>query len=118
MEDKATLIESLFKKTEEYVSTNIELFKLKSIDKSAELVSDLASKTILIIAGLITVMILNFGLAMYIGELVGKTYLGFLILGGAYAVITIMIYLFRNKLIKDPVNDALIIQMLKEKQYE
>ena len=57
MEDKATLIESLFEKAEEYAKTNFDLFKLKAIDKSADVVSSIVAKLAIIIVVLVSAVL-------------------------------------------------------------
>ena len=113
--EEATLIESLFEKAEEYAKTNVDLFKLKAIDKSADVVSSLASKfIILIVVSLITIMV-NIGLALWIGELMGKTYYGFFIVAAFYVLVACMLYIMREQFIKTPVSNSIITQMLKDK---
>ena len=116
MEEKVRLLESLFEKAEVYATTNVDLFKLKAIDKSADVVSSLASRlAFVIIVTLITLMV-NIGLALWIGELLGKSYFGFFIVAGFYILVACILFFFRQQLIKSPVNDSIIIQMLKEKR--
>ena len=115
MEDKTTLIESLFEKAEVYAKTNVELFKLKAIDKSADVVSTLATKIALIIVASLIIIMVNIGLALWIGELMEKTYYGFFSVAVFYLAIALVLHFFKEQLIKRPVNDSIIIQMLKEK---
>ena len=115
MEDKATLMESLFERAEVYAKTNVELFKLKAIDKSADIVSTLVPKfVIVVIISLIAIMV-NIGLGLWIGELIGKSYFGFFIVAGFYVILAIIVYMFKNQLIKSPVNDLMISLLMKEK---
>ena len=114
METKTSLIESLFEKAEVYAKTNIDLFKLKTIDKSADVVSTLASKLAFIIIITLIALTLNIGLALWLGELIGKSYYGFFIVAAFYALIGIILYFFHEQLIKKPINDSIIIQLQKE----
>jgi hypothetical protein len=115
MEERTTLIESLLEKAETYAKTNADLYKLKLIDKSADLLSTLAERFIFVKAfSLITIMI-SLGAALWIGELVGKMYSGFIIVAFFYILITGLLYSFRKSLIKTPINNAIITEMLKEK---
>ena len=43
MEEKENKIEILFEKAEAYAKTNMDLFRLKTIDKAAEVVSSVAT---------------------------------------------------------------------------
>jgi hypothetical protein len=115
MNDNQTPIEALFEKAEDYSKTTLELFKLNAIDKTAEIVSSLAVRLAILLAVVLFVLVLNIGVALWIGELLGKTYYGFFVVAGIYALITILLYLFRNRWIRYPVSNAIITQMLKKK---
>lgn len=117
MEEKPTLIESLFEKSEDYLKTNLDLFKLKAIDKSADEVSTIVSKLILSIVILLIIISLNTGLALWIGELVGKLYYGFFIVAAFYVLVALLLH-FVPSLIKSPVNDSIILKMLKTNKDE
>ena len=114
METIASLIVSLFENAEIYVKTNIDLFKLKIIDKLADVVSNLAATLILAVLAVLVAFIFNIGLALWIGEILGKSYYGFFALAGFYALLTVLLYFFRVKLIKDPINNTIITKMQKE----
>ncbi|MEP7197497.1 MAG: hypothetical protein ABI851_13330 [Saprospiraceae bacterium] len=115
MEDNATLIDSLFEKAEGYVKTNFDLFKLKAIDKSADVVSTIVAKLVILIVVFIIVILLNIGLSLWIGELVGKSYYGFFIVATFYVLVAIVLIYKRGIILKSPVNNSIILQMIKEK---
>jgi len=112
MEYKENLIESLIEKGEQYGKTTLELIKLKTIDKSADVASTLVSWVIVIVLIVLFFFIINIGLALWIGELLGKSYYGFFVIAGFYALLSIIFGLFREKLIKKPVNNSIISQVL------
>jgi len=58
-------------------------------------------------------MILNIGIALWIGEMLGKSYYGFLILSGFYAILAIIVQIFSNRWIKKPIRNSIILQMDK-----
>ena len=55
---------------------------------------------------------LNFGIALWLGDLIGKIHYGFFVVAGFYALIGLILYIFRNKWIKKPLNDSMINEML------
>ncbi len=118
MEEKATLIESLFEKAETYAKTNIDILKLKAIDKSADVISSIAAKLAIIVVVLLIALMINIGLALWIGELVGKTYYGFFIVAAFYVLVVLILYYKSGVILKAPVNDSIILQMTKEKNDE
>jgi len=117
MEDKTTLIENLFEKAETYAKTNIDLFKLKAIDKSADSASSIVAKLAVIIVVLLVIILSSIGLSIWIGELIGKIYYGFFIVAGFFVLVALILH-FKPGIIKSPVNDSIILQLLNEKNDE
>ncbi len=113
MDDKISSIENLYEHLEAYSKTSIELYKLKAIEKTAEVSSTLASGIAVITVASFFVLFINLGIAMWLGELLGKIYYGFFIVAGFYAFTTLLIYLFRKQWIKKPISNSIITQALK-----
>lgn len=112
MENVSEQIGSLLEKTKQYTHTSVELYKLKAIDKSADIISSLAAQTTIGLFVVLFILMVNIGLSLWLGEVVGKTYLGFLIVSGFYAIAAIVLYVMRNKWIKSPVRNSIIEQAL------
>jgi membrane protein implicated in regulation of membrane protease activity len=115
MEEKATIIESLFERIEVYAESSIDLLKLKTIDKSANMLSSAVSALIILIATLFTLMLVNIGVAFWIGRLINNSYGGFFIVAAFYAIVALLCYYLRKPLIKIPVNNHIIQHMRHEK---
>ena len=113
MENKASPLETLIERVEDFSKTSIELFKLKAIDKTSEIISNLAAWLIVIILVALFFMILNIGIALWIGEMLGKSYYGFFILAGFYAVLAIIVLIFSNQWIRKPLRNSIISQLDK-----
>lgn len=113
IEDRKEMIEDLFEKTEEYIKTNVHLIKLKAVDKAAGVVGSLVAKVAVIVLGFFFLMMINFGIAMWLGEVLGKMHYGFMIVAGFYALLTLIVYLLRDSIIKTPISNSIISQMLK-----
>lgn len=113
MEEKITLLEPLLEKIEAYTKSSLELYKLKAIDKSASIFATLASSAILLFfLSMFTIMV-NIGLALWLGTLLGKTYYGFFVIASFYAFVGGVLYQFFKKSIKDKINVSIILQLLK-----
>jgi hypothetical protein len=112
MEEPSSLFSSLFEKTEQYTRSSIELLKLKALDKSAEVISTLTARLVVIAFFTLFFLILNIGVALWIGEVLGKIYFGFFIVAGFYALSGILFYIFRSTWIKKPVKNSIITQVL------
>ena len=118
MESKATPWRTLMDRAEDFGETTVELFKLEAIDKSADVVSSLVSRLAVLLVVALLIIILSIGLALWAGELLGKSYYGFFAIGGAYILLAILLYSYRRSWLKKPVSNSIIRQMLKQKQYE
>lgn len=114
MEKPKELIESLIGKGEEYGKTTLELIKLKTVDKSADVASNLVSWIVVIVFAVLFFTIANIGLALWLGELMGKNYLGFFTVAGFYGLLTLLFLIFRKQLVKKPVNNSIVQQFLDE----
>ena len=113
MEDNAKLIESLFEKATEYGKTSFELVKLKAVDKASDAVSSFVPYAIAIVFIASFMLFLNLGLALWLGEILGQMYYGFLLVAAFYGVIGIFIHLAMHKWIKRKVGNRFIEQILK-----
>ena len=115
MSSKATTIEILFEKVEDYTRTTVELAKLKVIGTSADVTSSLISRLTVAIVFAMFLLLLNFGLSFWIGELLGNFYFGFFIMAALYLILSIVLYSYKDQWIKMPVSNFIITKMLKNK---
>jgi lipoprotein signal peptidase len=113
METPASIIESLFERVEAYSMTTLELSKLKVLETTTVIVSSLVSHVSVIFSVVLFVLVLNIGIAFWLGELLGKTYYGFFIVAAFYLLVSIILYLFLYKWIKKPLSDMIIVQALQ-----
>ncbi len=108
MNEPINTIEMMLKSIESYGRVSIELFRLKVVSLAAEIISSLFAMLIIGIIVLLFLMMMNIGLAIWLGKITGSEFEGFFIVGSFYGVIASMIFLFRNKWIKSPVQQAFI----------
>ena len=118
MNSKDSSIEMLFEKVENYGITTAELFKLSFIDKFADVVSSIAYKLAIYFSVVMFVLIMNMGIALWLGDLLGKTYLGFFVMALFYALIAFIIHIYGRKYIKTPLSNRLIIKLLESHSHE
>lgn len=114
MEKETNSIESLLKKTGDFLETKVELLKLQAVDKVTGIGSSLASAIILIMVVSLMLFTLNIGIAIWIGELLGEVYYGFFIVSGFYLLVALLMYVFRSQWLKKPFHDRLIKKMLNK----
>ena len=107
MQANTNLIEPLLERCKDYGKTSLELIKLTTIDKTANILSTLISRLLIVIIGFISLITLNIAIALWLGYLMGKTYDGFLVVAGFYAIMGVIFY-FMQPTIKTRINDSLI----------
>ncbi|HET7001301.1 MAG TPA: hypothetical protein VFI33_08335 [Puia sp.] len=106
-------IETLIRKSRDYLDTKIELTKLKAINTSSDVLSTLIYLIVKILVIFLFIGFTSVALAMLIGKMMGDYYYGFLILGGFYLIVLLIIYIQRKNWIKAPVANSLINKMLR-----
>jgi len=114
MEDMTTPVEDLLERAQAYTKTSLQLFKLKATDKLAEIISNLASGFVIVVILALFFVNLNIAIALLLGDLFGKTWLGFILVSGLYACIGFIVYSFRNQWIKRPVCNSIIHELLMD----
>ena len=110
MEDKVNLLEPLLEKVEAYSKTSFELIRLKALDKTADVASTLAVWSVFTVILSFFALTLNIAIALWLGEILGKSYYGFLIVASCYALAGI-IFLIIQSHIKARVNNSIIKQL-------
>lgn len=118
MKDKVILIEMLYDKFEQYTKTSVELYKLKAIDKTTDVLATLIAKLVLAVFFTLFFILITIGLALYIGDLLGKSYLGFFVLALIYGIIALILKINSKKILENRLNDYLVKQFFKEKEHE
>ena len=113
MEDNTKFLESLLEKATEYGKTSFELVKLKAIDKTTDIVSSLIPHSVVFVLIASFLIFLNLGLALWLGEVLGKIFYGFFVVAGFYVIIAIIIHFFMHKRIKRLVGNYFIRRVLK-----
>ncbi len=111
MEEKSS-IDALIEKGEQYGKTTLELLKLKTLDKSSDVISNLVSWLIVFVFAVLFFLILNIGVALWLGGLMGKSYYGFFAVSGFYGLLALIFGIFRKQLVKKPLNNSIIEQVL------
>lgn len=114
--DQATVIENietLFEDAKAFGKTNVDLFKLKVADRASDIISSLVSYFLVILVLSVFVIILNIGIALWLGALLGKSYYGFFILAGFYLTIGLIFFNRRDKWFQGPIGDMIVKKIFK-----
>jgi hypothetical protein len=113
MEDKANLLESLLERGEEFSKTSLDLLKLKALDKTSEVLSTIASRLIATIIFFMFFLFGTIGISLWLGEILGKSWYGFLVVAAFYGIVSIVVYCFLHNWLKKLAGDFIIKQVLK-----
>lgn len=112
MEDQINSLETLFKKTTDYLETRVELVKLQTVHKITDVVSSLVSRFIIVTIVILMVVVLNTGIAIWLGEILGKMYYGFFCVAGFYLLLAVVLAAVRHSWLKKSIGNKLVKKML------
>ena len=113
METPVSLIEELVEKTEAYSKTTYQLAKLKSLQTSTVIATTLVTRLSVIVMFTLFALVLNIGIALWLGEMLGKSYYGFFIVAALYLTLGIVLHFFLLQWIKKPMSNLIIEQALQ-----
>jgi hypothetical protein len=113
MEDNTKLIESLLEKVTDYGKTTLELAKLKALDKTSDVVSSMLPRVFICVLTATFILFISVGLAVWLGEILGRIFFGFFLVGAFYGMAGIIIHFFMRDWLKKVVRNNFIKQVLK-----
>ena len=113
MDNKTKQIESLLERAVEYGKSGYELIRLKTLDKTSDVISSFIPLSIFIILLSTFLLFCSLGAALWIGEILNKPSLGFLIIAAFYGIVGIIIHFTLHKYIKKRVRNYIIKLVLK-----
>lgn len=109
MEEKLTLLEPLLEKIEAYTISSLELYKYKALDKFAHIFAKIVFNLIMLFFLTMFLIMVNIGLALWLGTLLENTCYGFISVASFYGLIGGILYVFFRKTIKDKINVSIIL---------
>ncbi|HWZ23286.1 MAG TPA: hypothetical protein VNW06_11565 [Cytophagaceae bacterium] len=107
METKENLLEPLIERVEEYGKTSFELLKLKSLDKTATISSEIISRLLLMVIVFLFIFTLSMAAGFWLGDMLGENYYGFSLVALFYGLVSVLVY-FIQPTIKGRVNNSII----------
>jgi len=116
MSTAITNIEALYERAKKYTETSVELYKLNAIEKTADIFSSIVSILAIVMLVILFTLFVNISISLYIGELLGSYYIGFLILSAFYMLLAILFYFNKTAWIKTPLSNLIIALLQKTKK--
>lgn len=115
MENTFDPIMPLIEKIKDYGKTSYELYKLKTVSKTAEIASTFVSRITVVIVLFMFLVFASIGLALWLGELLGKPYLGFLCVAVFYIILAVVLFYSLHKLLKRKISNLIISEISNNK---
>lgn len=91
MEEEKFSLSGTFQKTKEYLDSQLNLIRLKTVERSSRLIASLIVDGAKIILTLFIIFFLCLALGFYLGEVLGSNSLGFLATAGIFLLILLLI---------------------------
>lgn len=113
MQEEPTDIDILLSDAGDFIETRTALWKLKTIESLADVSGELVAGLAMIGVACFVVLLFSIGVALWIGELLGKSYYGFFVMGGFYTIVALILLVKRERLLKDTFSNMLIRKILK-----
>ncbi len=101
-------VEAILKDAGRYVEVKTEILKLKASDKAADTGSSIVAILIVGVAVMTGLLLVSIGVGFWLGKFLEEVYYGFFIVGGFYFLTALVLYIFKNDLMKTPVYNSII----------
>ena len=113
METTVNSIEALYERAETYGKTTFELTKLKLLETSTVVITSVIARLSVILMISMFTFILSIAIALWLGDILGKAYYGFMIVAGIYLLAGIVLHFFLHRWVKKPISELIIKQALQ-----
>ncbi len=110
MEKTFARVEELADTIKDYVNTRIESAKLSAAGKISAVLANVLAAIAVAFVFFFFIIFAGIALSFGLGEWIGKTWAGFLIVAGLYGLAGVIIWSARGKLIRLPIMNALLRQ--------
>jgi hypothetical protein len=107
-------IEEVTEGVKEYINTRYDLVVLKTYEKISNVGSEFISLVLILKITAFALLLLSFAAAFYISYIVNDTYTGFIIVGGVYFLISIILLIFKKQLLINPFRNSIIRLIFKK----
>jgi ABC-type glycerol-3-phosphate transport system permease component len=114
MENVFDQIEDLGDNIRQLVNMKVDGAKLSVAEKSSKVLSNLIAGIIVAVIVILVTIFLSIALAYFLAGLLGSTWAGFLIVSGIYLLAALFILAFKEKMIRVPIMNSILSQMVKE----
>lgn len=118
MEEEEVDPQKLIDKVKEYVKVRSELSMLNAVDKGTQLFANLFTDGLVLILIVLAGLFGSLALGFYLSELIGNTYVGFLIVAGIYLLAALILNSIKDKYLEKRIINAVIAKFFKDRNQE
>jgi hypothetical protein len=113
LDEQENVLSSLLDSVEDYTRTNLELIKLKGLEKTSDIIASAISRLTAIIAYLTFFLMASIGVAFWLGDVLGRIWYGFFVVAAFYGLLGLIAYFIMHKGLKKAFADMIIHNTLK-----
>lgn len=113
MQKETNVFQNLLAGAEDYARTTLELLRLKTIDRLSDAFSSILSRLVTFVFFFMFFLTSSIGLCLWLSEIMGKTWAGFLLVAGFYGLVALILYFILHKWFKKRIGDIIIRQFFK-----
>ncbi len=92
MNENPSIIDTLIERVKEFTLSYLELTRLKAINRLTQVFAVTFPDALIAVLGLTFLLFLNLSVAFVVGDVLGKTYLGFLVVSGFYLLLSLVLH--------------------------
>ncbi|MCC6460205.1 MAG: phage holin family protein [Saprospiraceae bacterium] len=92
----------------QYVKLQLDYLRLESAEKIAKTASSLIASLVVATLGLITLLMLSLAAGFFLGQLWGSYGLAFLAVAGFYALLALLVLVFKERWLTNPILTQII----------
>jgi Putative Actinobacterial Holin-X, holin superfamily III len=111
MEQTFSKAEELVEHLKEYANNRADQIKLSTSEKTAKLFSWLIAIGVIVALVVFFILFAAVALSLYMGEVFGAAYWGFLFTGAVLLLMALLLWMFRAQLLQYPIMTAMIQQL-------
>lgn len=111
-------LKNFINELKEYVDNRIELILLTVSEKLSEIIAESVQQIVVVLFYVIALILALFGLSYYMGEVVGNTALGFVIVSASILLIGIIIQIIKPTCLSNKIKKQLANKIIEENNAE
>lgn len=116
-------MQNLFVKAEEfadhikeYVNSRVAAVKLEAAERLSKILSDVIAIAVVAAIMLVFVIFLSMAAAYALSDWIGAAFSGFLIVGGTWFIVALIIWRNKEKMLRMPIMNKMLQQMFRDEE--